>query len=128
MSDLVERLLAAITEAEKRARDAQDGPWHIGNAVDPTKPCNVHTFPGARRVADEVPWLDAEHIVLHAPDRVLRLCQAHREIIDDFNAIANDPAVKTDAALYLQGKVLLHVLRKLAGGYGIQAEEEKSDG
>lgn len=39
--DLVSRLLAAIQEREKAARDAQGGPWHIGNAVDPTKPCNV---------------------------------------------------------------------------------------
>jgi hypothetical protein len=52
--DLTTRLLEAIGRREKAASEAQPGPWHIGNAVDPTKPCNIHTHPGARGVADNL--------------------------------------------------------------------------
>lgn len=79
---LVAWLRKQIDVDERAARTAQGGPWHIGNAVDPTKHVNVHTFPGARSVADEVTWLDAEHIVLQAPDRALREVEAKRWIVN----------------------------------------------
>ena len=52
----------AATLMRERAAAASPGPWHIGNAIDPTKPCNLHTFPAVQPVADNVGWLDAEHI------------------------------------------------------------------
>ncbi len=58
----------AATLMRQRAQAATPGPWHIGNAVNPTTPCNIHTFPGAQPIADDVGWLDAEHIAAMHPD------------------------------------------------------------
>lgn len=63
-ADTIRRAAQLMRE---RATAASPGPWHIGNAVDPTTPCNVHTFPGAQDVADNVGWLDAEHIAAMHP-------------------------------------------------------------
>jgi hypothetical protein len=41
---VVSFLLARISDEETAAREAQPGPWHIGNAVDPTRLCNIHTI------------------------------------------------------------------------------------
>jgi hypothetical protein len=57
----------AAQAMRQRAQHAAPGPWRIGNAVDPTRSCNVHTFPGARGVADGMSWLDAEHIASWHP-------------------------------------------------------------
>ncbi|MGI5171892.1 DUF6221 family protein [Spirillospora sp. CA-253888] len=81
MNDLVAFLLARLDEDEQAARDAGGDRWHIGDAVDPTKPCNVHTFPDVRGVAQECGWLHAEHIARHAPERVLAEVEAKRRII-----------------------------------------------
>jgi hypothetical protein len=79
---LVEFLRARLAEDEALAGEAPPGPWHIGNAVDPTQPCNVHTFPGARMVADGLNWLVAEHIARQNPARVLAEVEAKQQIID----------------------------------------------
>jgi hypothetical protein len=78
--DLAAKVLAAIKETEQAAREAQSGPWYIGNTIDPTKLCKVHTFPGVRGVA-ACSWLDAAHIVRHNPENVLRGCEADREML-----------------------------------------------
>jgi hypothetical protein len=82
VDDLVQFLRARLDEDEALALEAPQGPWHIGNAVDPTKPCNVHTFPGARPVADGLNWLVAEHIARHDPAHVLAEVEAKRRIVD----------------------------------------------
>ncbi|WP_051790082.1 DUF6221 family protein [Streptomyces sp. NRRL S-1022] len=82
MNDLVEFLRARLDEDEALAREAPPGPWHIGNAVDPTQPCHVHTFPGARVVADGLNWLVAEHIAHQHPARVLSEVMAKRKILE----------------------------------------------
>ncbi|AVH60035.1 MULTISPECIES: DUF6221 family protein [Streptomyces] len=79
--ELVDFLRARLDEDEALAREAPKGPWHIGNAVDPTQPCNVHTFPGARPVADGLNWLVAEHIARHDPARVLAEVDVKRQLI-----------------------------------------------
>lgn len=79
--ELVDFLRARLDEDEALAREAPPGPWHIGNAVDPTQPCSVHTFPGVRLVADGLNWLVAEHIAHHNPARVLTEVEAKRQII-----------------------------------------------
>jgi predicted NAD-dependent protein-ADP-ribosyltransferase YbiA (DUF1768 family) len=81
MNDFATFLRARLDEDEALAREAPEGPWHIGNAVDPTKTCNVHTFPGARLVADGLNWLVAEHIARHNPARVLRDIEARRALL-----------------------------------------------
>jgi hypothetical protein len=82
MSDLLSWLRSTIEGDKAAAEAAQPGPWHIGNAVDPTRTCNVHTFPGARGVADDLQWLDAEHIVRHDPTGTIARCTAELELLD----------------------------------------------
>ncbi|MEW2250409.1 DUF6221 family protein [Streptomyces sp. NPDC006975] len=89
--DLVQFLRARLDEDEALAREAPAEPWHIGNAVDPTQPCHVHTFPGARMVADRLNWLVAEHIARHDPVRVLRDVGARREIVAAYLPPGTDP-------------------------------------
>jgi hypothetical protein len=86
--ELVDFLRARLDEDEALAREAPPGPWHIGNAVDPTQPCNVHTFPGARMVADGLNWLVAEHIARHDPARVLREIASDRALLAEYAAVA----------------------------------------
>ncbi|MFI0233131.1 DUF6221 family protein [Streptomyces sp. NPDC017086] len=91
MDELVQFLRARLDEDEALAREAPPGPWHIGNAVDPTQPCHVHTFPGARMVADGLNWLVAAHVVRHDPARVLREVEAKRKIVDTYLPPDADP-------------------------------------
>jgi hypothetical protein len=132
VTDIAEQLLAAIAEREKAAREAQPGPWHIGNAVDPTEPCNIHTFPAARGVADNLGWLDAEHIIWHDPTSILRLCQAHREIVETFQRIqsvylqhwAMSTAPPLEPSDHLAARMsYMSVVVKIASAYGIESHE-----
>jgi hypothetical protein len=82
--ELVDFLRARLDEDEALAREAPPGPWHIGNAVDPSQPCSVHTFPGVRLVADGLNWLVAEHIARQNPARALAEVEAKRAVIRDF--------------------------------------------
>jgi hypothetical protein len=83
VDDLVQFLRDRLNEDEALALEAPQGPWHIGNAVDPTQLCHVHTFPGARVVADGLNWLVAEHIARHDPARVLAEVEAKRQLLDE---------------------------------------------
>lgn len=63
MSDPQSRQAAALAAVDRQIeylRAATPTPWHIGDAVDPTTPCNIHSATDARGVADNVRWLDAE--------------------------------------------------------------------
>ncbi|MDT5037819.1 MAG: hypothetical protein QOE03_3004 [Micromonosporaceae bacterium] len=82
MDDLVTWLHQQLDEDGRAAGHAQPGPWHIGKAVDPTRPCTIRTFPAAGDVADRIRWVDAEHIARHYPARVLREVEAKRRAID----------------------------------------------
>jgi Family of unknown function (DUF6221) len=83
---IAEFITARWDEIEAVAREAQPGPWHIGNTVDPTKPANVHTFPGARLVARGVSWLDVEHIACQHPTYVLADIAAKRRQLAEHQA------------------------------------------
>jgi hypothetical protein len=72
-------LRRAAAKLREHAQAATPGPWHIGRAVDPMEPCNVHTFPGGRGVADEMDWLDAEYIALIHPPVALALADLIEE-------------------------------------------------
>ncbi|MFE2712198.1 DUF6221 family protein [Streptomyces mirabilis] len=84
--ELVDFLRARLDEDEALAREAPQGPWQIGNAVDPTQPCGVYTFPGVRLVADGLNWLVAEHIAHQNPARVLADVEAKRALLDRYEA------------------------------------------
>ncbi len=92
MDGLVQFLRARLDEDEALAREAPAGPWHIGNAVDPTQPCSVHTFPSVRLVADGLNWLVAEHIAHHNPARVLREIDAKRGVVDRYEFACKEAA------------------------------------
>jgi hypothetical protein len=89
--DIADFLRARLDEDEALAREAPPGPWHIGNAVDPTQSCNVHTFPGARMVADGLNWLTAEHIARQNPARVLAEVEAKRRLVKEFAQTGSEP-------------------------------------
>ena len=105
MSGLVEFLRARLDEDEALAREAPAGPWHIGNAVDPTQPCHVHTFPGARMVADGLNWLVAEHIARQNPARALAEVSAKRRIVDLYEMTSTSAELDPDAWLVMKETV-----------------------
>lgn len=92
MTDLVERLKAAIDEDERIARAALHRPaggsqgvgeWTIaGHELRDENDTLIikHTWPR-----------EADHIARHDPARVLRQCEAHRAILED--AIAHEAVV-----------------------------------
>lgn len=105
MSDLVAFLRARLDEDEALARDAPPGPWYIGNAVDPTQPCSVHTFPGVRLVADGLNWLVAEHIARQNPARALADIEAKRRLLKLHGRVGDLPFCMTcDAPSGVPGK------------------------
>lgn len=100
VADTVRRAAKLLRE---RAQKATPGPWHIGNAVDPTTTCNVHAFPSARGVADTVAWLDAEFIATVHPAVALLIADSWEQQAHD---MADLEAYETDA-----GGVLRQVVR-----------------
>lgn len=80
--DVHSAVLAGIDHQITAAELAPTGPWHIGNAVDPTRPVNVHTFPDLRPVADQVTWLAADHIVAQDPQRTHAALIGRRRILE----------------------------------------------
>jgi hypothetical protein len=103
--ELVDFLRARLDEDEALAMEAPPGPWHIGNAVDPTQPCNVHTFPGARLVADDLNWLVAEHIARYNPARVLREIEAKREALAHYERIRQHARQGEEVYVLAEGAV-----------------------
>lgn len=83
IAELADQVRAGLDVDEALALEAPGHRWHIGNAVDPTQPCNVHTFPEAREVADRLNWLVAEHVARHNPERILADVAAKRVLLDE---------------------------------------------
>lgn len=126
VSDLHERLTAAVNERLEVAQLAQAGPWHIGNVVDPTTPCNVHTFPGARGVADGVPWLDAEHIAANDPATVIRHCERDLRVLERHAPSGDRTATWCNVCMGELGDSLdwpCDEIRDLATAYGVEVLE-----
>lgn len=82
IAELADHVTAGLDADEALALEAPGSRWHIGNAVDPTQPCNVHTFPEAREVADGLNWLVAEHVARHDPARVLAEVASKRALLN----------------------------------------------
>lgn len=81
-ADVHSTVLAGIDHQIAAAELAPAGPWHIGNAVDPTRPVAVWTFPDLRLVADQVEWLAGEHIVAQHPQRAHAVLIGRRRILE----------------------------------------------
>lgn len=135
MSDLVTKLLAAIEDVERIAREATPGPWRVDNA---TYPEGIHNDYGDCPVAggrwgDEASVFDqpsdAHHIALHDPASVLLMCSAHREIVEIHEHQKFDHPGKGDHSI---GCIVCHstyadfgggicdTIRALARAYGIE--------
>jgi len=123
VSDLIPRLLAAIDEREAKARAAAEeteADW----VIDPDDPHSNAIIGGSTRdivVYDEGrPMVgEAAHIAANDPASVLRMCQAHRKIVDAFVGVRSDPARRTDVALHLSFNLLRQVVTTLAEGYDL---------
>lgn len=118
--DLVTRLLAEIDEREQIAREATPGPWHAndglrcvnveqseedgGHLVAELEPCDDHP---------DIYQPDGDHIAENDPAAVLRMCQAHRDIVAACNAEAYE----------LGSRLATEVLAQLAEGYGLTGEK-----
>ncbi len=89
-TDLVAFLRARLDEDEQTARAAQPAPWirhdhvagvHADDATD-GRPYGS-AVADCRRVPDGYGVPNAEHIIRHAPDRVLVEVEAKRRMIED---------------------------------------------
>lgn len=98
MSDLVSRVLSAITERERIAREALgeswdhaadearpgDGVWHVdGGFVGASQPKSTIA---AMTLSDG----HARHVAANDPQSVLLLCQAHRDIVSQYREMIAD--------------------------------------
>lgn len=126
----VSRLHTAIDERERIARAAMEtggspagsGVWSLGSS---------RVMAGDVAVAagewHDMPDRFARHIVVNDPDSVLRLCQAHRDILTFWEATktaveVSDGTVLAGAARVRLG-AYLKVVEALARGYGIEDGE-----
>jgi len=159
MSDLVSRLLAKLDEVERIAKAGAVGypsseynmdsafmtrrwesRYHEVWAVMTQEPTPEQLAartrdPRHELVADCGPAnvYPARHMALHDPQTVLRLCQAHRDIIDMYVEAKARPVVREGREAKLRGldhasamgrlTALGLVLQALAAGYGIQEED-----
>jgi len=92
MSDLIEWLLACITEDEVVAKEAQEnstggGRWWVDGPAEKSRKFWVYAT-GEKFAHVQI----ADHIARYDPAHVLAICKAHREIVDWFlwNAEAID--------------------------------------
>jgi hypothetical protein len=92
-----DEIYAAAKRIYERAAHAQPGPWYIGNAVDPTQLCNIHTHPGCSSVADTIRWLDAEHIGLWSPDRAVFVADLLIHTVE--KGVGSEPALRLARAI-----------------------------
>ena len=96
------QLLTAISNLEGIAHRASKS---IGQVV-------LHT--------DDIPLSVYQHIVHNGPEAVLRLCAEHRELLEDLRYWRAEPeATDRDRARAES------VLRRIAAGYGIRAQQRR---
>ena len=135
MSDVVSRLLAAIDEVEKRARAAIDscgrvggaGDWHATRMGTATVGSMTHEVWSAARtpVAYGVRPSVAAFMEGSDPESVLRLCQAHRDIVAMYQEAKAQPVVRGGGGLdhaSAMGRLttLGLVVQALAVGHGVE--------
>lgn len=118
--DLVSGVLTRLAEMEEAARDAMQRRWLLAdNYVEDENGAEVATFS-----------LSADaHLAAFAaePDRVLRLCRAHRQIVEMAQraAEAGESALMT-AGEHARSATLDEVVELLAVGLGVvEAEDDK---
>jgi hypothetical protein len=106
MTTLTEFLLARIAEDEQAARDASPSPWQYGDIAsvaggtiydesrriaDVTyEQANDHDGSVVRHLLSDEADANGRHIARHDPARVLRECEAKREIVAHYEAYARE--------------------------------------
>jgi Family of unknown function (DUF6221) len=84
VSELVTKLLAAIEAKEAKARTAIPGPWRVERETgDVTPYWNVVTDEGYLMADSDSEESPNAHFIAHNdPASVLRMCSAHRDIVE----------------------------------------------
>jgi len=125
--DLSTRLLEAITKAERAEVDALLETKTSWSLTDDGEGHEVHCECGWLLAGDgdELLVLARRHVAQHGePGSPLRLCKAHREIVEHWQANQNGLEAVEGTILAAACKVRLgaydNVLKALAHGYGIE--------
>lgn len=74
-------VLLALGDAGATVADSTAAPWHIGDAVDPLTPCNLHAAHDGRGVAEGLSWQDA-HLVAALRNAASAALRGARRIIE----------------------------------------------
>jgi len=130
MSDVVSRLLAKLDEVEQCATAAGHGFGHLGLG----SLLNLNAGWTKLDLADNVrPNYDQRFVRMIDPDAVLRLCQAHRDLVAEWqkrkqmaDLLDADPETKAGEAHILALGIasgLFAAVTVVAAGYGIQEED-----
>lgn len=125
MTDLVDKLLAAIQEREDVAKAARQralsSDWRsvvdAGSGVS-----HVESRKGAL-IADGDLFEVGPHVALHDPASALLLCQAHREIIRQYRYAwdrRNSGTPEERQVWQVRTIAMIDVVSALARGYGIE--------
>ena len=134
MSDVVSRLLAAIDERQRKAEAAARLQWDSEEGWGR----DGHTLiPHIGVIHEDQPF---EHILANDPPSVLRLCQAHRDIValhkitvtssESFDPMAERRVTDHDVECEVCGwcsddpKEACETLLALARGYGVEDGED----
>lgn len=146
--DLVSGLLAAIEQREKLAEAATAGPWRYNPGKEWHAPTELAFPPEMRPPGEEFvgagpldatacvaatgptdhpqSMVDAAFIAVNDPQAVLRLCRAHRKIIEQYcDAQLHAELAVTElggANSVGRAAALLTVVEALAEGYGLSEE------
>lgn len=148
MSDLVSGLLAKLDGLERLARSATAGPWRYNPGKEWHQPTALAFPPGWRPCGEEFvgagpldatvgvaatgpadhpqSMADAAFIAANGPDAVLRLCRAHRDIIDEWRqAQAAADADPVDVSARIGAFSFMIALRVLARGLGVREQSSE---
>jgi hypothetical protein len=131
-ADVVRRLIAVLDEIERLAGLASPGPWRPNAEHDEVLAGDDETVCDGFALSNNQLRNTVDHIVLNAdPESVLRLCRAHRDIIERYQKAAAKPdelmaqrahgvdvLIATGAA-----NALLDIVRDLARGLGVEETE-----
>jgi hypothetical protein len=127
MDDLTTRLLAAIEETERDAKDMpydRPGQWWVEKtpkklAWGESSRIYIESSGGTIAEVDDEAALAADHLARQDPNRVLRRCAADRKIVAEARGLS-DGVLKDDPVAALGDLVLA----LLADGYGITEETD----
>lgn len=88
-AELHAAVLAALSAACNAVADSTGGPWHVGDAVDPLSPCNLHSAQDGRGVADGLSWQDA-HMLAALRNTAPAALRGARRIIERHTPAGSD--------------------------------------